>query len=349
MKTLCGILLWLAAVVPDERVGKVLGEVVAVEGHRVTLRTDDGRSVAVTADEATKYVKARPGAASLEGAPAIGSAALAAGDRILAAGRLSGDGASLAARQVVVMSRADIHSKQEQERMDWRRRGISGVITAVDAEAREITVRNRASGEAATIVVSTMEKKATLRRYAPDSVKFADAKASSFEEVQIGDQVRALGDRSEDGGRLRAEHVVTGAFRTVVGAVEAVDAAAGEVRLSVGPQEKVAVAVRADTTLRRLPADLAVQMTTRGGKTGPPNLGDLVDRMPALKLEELKPGDRLAISSTRGADASRVTAIILVAGIEPLLAAPDAGRRPGAAGLMPGLPSGALDMGMGGI
>ena len=70
--------------------------------------------------------------------------------------------------------------------------------------------------------------------------------------------------------------------------------------------------------------------------------------MPALQLAELKSGDRIAISSTRGADAGKVTAIAIVAGIEPLLASPEAGGRRGGADLMPGLPSGALDMGMGG-
>jgi hypothetical protein len=347
MKILCGVLLALSSVLADARMGKVLGEVTAIEGGRVTVRADDGRVVAVTTDSTTKFMKTRPGAASLDGALPTALADLVAGDRILAAGLIS-DGA-LTARHVVMMSRGDLAEKQAHEREDWRRRGLNGVVTAVDPAAEEITVRNRAQGEAALVVVSTVEKKARLRCYAADSVTFADAKPCAFGDVEVGDQVRALGDRSPDGGRFLAEHVVAGAFRTLVGTVEELDVPKGELRLLVGASERVLVSIGTDSTLRRLPADLALQMSTRGGKGGPPNLGDLLDRMPSFELAALKRGDRLAISSTRGADAARVSAIIVVAGIEPLLAANEGGRRPTAPALMPGLPSGALEMGMGGM
>ena len=36
-----------------------------------------------------------------------------------------------------------------------------------------------------------------IRRYAPDSVKFADAKESTLAEIKVGDQVRARGDKSD--------------------------------------------------------------------------------------------------------------------------------------------------------
>ena len=56
----------------------------------------------------------------------------------------------------------------------------------------------------------------------------------------------------------------------------------------------------------------------RGGN---PDLAQMLERMPALALTELKPGDALIISSSKGPDASRITAITLVAGVEPFLAA----------------------------
>ncbi len=40
-----------------------------------------------------------------------------------------------------------------------------------------------------------------------------------------------------------------------------------------------------------------------------------------MTLGELKAGDALMILSTQGADASQVTAIIVLAGVEPILAA----------------------------
>ena len=47
----------------------------------------------------------------------------------------------------------------------------------------------------------------------------------------------------------------------------------------------------------------------------------MLDRTPPLKLDELKPGDALIVVSTEGADPSQITAIVLLAGVEPILAA----------------------------
>ena len=379
---------------PARPAGRVLGEVTAVDAAAltVTLKTDEGRSVSVQAGDQAQFLKLQPGATSLEGAQSITPADVAVGDRVLARGKASEDGATFVARQVIVMTRGDLTAKQDRERADWRTRGIAGVVTALDPEKKEITVEVRAAGTPQPIVITTAEKKAAFRRYSADSVKFSDAKPGAFEDIAVGDQLRALGERSADNTRFAAEQVLSGAFRTIVGEVEGVDAAAGEIRILDGASsQKVTVAVKGDAVLRRLPPELAARMGARrpggpggpgaaggpggpgeggprreasapaegegprggagpGGprRGGPPNLGDLLDRMPPLTLGDLKPGDRIAISSTRGADESRVTAIALVAGIEPLLAQPDAGSRRQGFDLMPGLPSGALDMGMGG-
>ena len=45
----------------------------------------------------------------------------------------------------------------------------------------------------------------------------------------------------------------------------------------------------------------------------------VLDRMPVLALNELNPGDALIISGGKGADPGNLTAITLVAGVEPLL------------------------------
>jgi len=51
----------------------------------------------------------------------------------------------------------------------------------------------------------------------------------------------------------------------------------------------------------------------------------MLERLPALKLEDLKPGDAIIISSTEGANPNQVTAITLVAGVEPILTATSGG------------------------
>ena len=55
------------------------------------------------------------------------------------------------------------------------------------------------------------------------------------------------------------------------------------------------------------------------------DMQQMLDRLPAIKLDELKPGDAVIISSTQGADPGQVTAITLVAGVEPILSATTGG------------------------
>jgi len=49
--------------------------------------------------------------------------------------------------------------------------------------------------------------------------------------------------------------------------------------------------------------------------------------MPAVALADLQPGDAIIVASTAGADPTEVTAITLLAGVEPLLQATPAGAR----------------------
>ena len=46
----------------------------------------------------------------------------------------------------------------------------------------------------------------------------------------------------------------------------------------------------------------------------------MLERLPAVTLAELKPASMVVISSTVGADPTRVTAIQLVSNVEPLIA-----------------------------
>ncbi|HYX41196.1 MAG TPA: hypothetical protein VE821_05845, partial [Pyrinomonadaceae bacterium] len=76
----------------------------------------------------------------------------------------------------------------------------------------------------------------------------------------------------------------------------------------------------------------------------------LLERLPATTIAELKPGDVLIVSSTTGADPTRLTAINVLAGADALLAMMQTRQQqagPRAAGLgSTGLPAG-FDFSMG--
>ena len=57
------------------------------------------------------------------------------------------------------------------------------------------------------------------------------------------------------------------------------------------------------------------------GGNGPPDLQRTLSRLPNSKLADLQKGDAVMIVSTEGGDSDSVTAITLLAGVEPILTA----------------------------
>jgi PAS domain-containing protein len=338
---------------PARAPARVLGEVTKLDaaGRRITLKTDAGQEVTIVTDAETSVLRAQPGARDLTGATPVELAEIALGDRVLARGARA-DEKTITARQVVVMGRADIAQKQEQERAEWRRRGVSGVIKITDPVSQEITIEVRSLKGSQTVVVATADRKPDFKRYAPASVRFSDARPSTFAELQLGDQVRVLGDRTPDGSKVVAEQVVSGAFQIVSGAVKAVDALRREVRI-VGNEtgKPLTVTVDPDAVVRRLPPEMAARLARRSREAEPPEgnrgmgtptLQDTLEGLPPMPIEELKPGDQVAVSSPTVHDPGRVTAAVLVAGIEPLLEARPRGMAGGGETL--GLAPGVLDL-----
>jgi hypothetical protein len=324
----------------------VIGEVTSADAGGLTVKTDAGSSYTVKLDDKTTYLRVPPGERDLKKAAKIALADIGTGDRVLARGPVSEQDKSVAASSVIVMTKSDLAQKHDRDRAEWQRRGVAGTVTALNPESKEITIALRGPA-AKTLTIDAAS--AGFRRYAPDSVRFADAKPSAFTELKIGDSVRALGDKNEDGSRVKAEDVVSGAFRTLAGTVVSVDASAGELKLTdLQTKQIVTVRTNADTLARRLPPEMAAMMARRmqgGAASGGANAGEgappaarpagarppggggnfdlqqMLERMPALTLAELKAGDALIVSSASGADRSSLSAITLVAGVEPFLAA----------------------------
>jgi hypothetical protein len=88
-----------------------------------------------------------------------------------------------------------------------------------------------------------------------------------------------------------------------------------------------------------------------GGRSGSGfNIQDMLERLPTITVGDLKVGDTIVVSSTKGADATRLTAITLVSGADTLLNMLAARQQqPGQAAPNPGagLGSGGFQIGIG--
>jgi len=356
---------------PNIAAKHAIGEIKTIDAaaKQLTIKTDAGSVVTVTLSDKTTYKKLAPGEKSLTNATDLTFADLGEGDRVMARGTVSDDRKSVPALQVIVMTKGDLAKKQEAERLEWRRRGILGVITALKPDTHEITISNRTMAGTQAVVIPVGDK-TEMRRYAPDSIRFADAKPSNFSELKVGDQLRALGDRTEDPLRFNPQKVVTGAFRTVGGVVSSVDTTTGEIHIKeLEKKTPLTIVIKQDAVLRRFPSEMgmmggmgrpgggapggggaapagggaqAQQRPAGGGPGGGGrpgfNINDMLERLPTISIADVKVGDTIIVSSTQGVDPTRLTAISLVAGADTLLAMlaprPAAGQAPNpAAGL----------------
>jgi hypothetical protein len=313
---------------------RALGAVTGVDpaGRRITLKTDTGAEVIVTAQPTASFRRVAPGLTDLQKAATITLIDISVGDRVLARGRAGANSNEFPATLIVVMSQGDIAQKQAADRADWDRRGVVGVVTMAGGD--QVVINVRTAGSAAPVAI-TLAPNAKVRRYAPDSVRFADARPSTLGEIKTGDQVRARGNRTEDGSKMTAEEVVSGSFRTIAGIIPSLDAQQNEVRINdLDSKKALVVKVSADSSLRKLQPQVAQAIAQRvrgngengaspGGAARGGDLQQTLEGSPAMTLTDLKVGDAIVVSSTVGAITERVTAITLLGGVEPIL------RRPG--------------------
>lgn len=331
-------------------VARQIGTVKAISSNSLTLTTDAGQTVTVSVADAARILQLAPGSTDLKSAQTISLADIAVGDRVLVTGKAGDSAGSLTASRVILMKSTDIAQKNEAEKADWQRRGSGGLVSAVDAGSGTVTI----SAGAKKIQVQT-NGNTKFRRYAGDSVKFEDAKPGTLAEIQAGDQLRVRGAKSEDGATIQAEEIVSGSFRNLAGTIATLNADGGTLTLKdLTTKKTMTVTVTANSDLRKLPPEMAARFAARakgatagapaagnaggqtpaggsGGMVGPGrsaggDLSQMLARLPNVTLAELKVGDAvMVVGSETEAGSNKVTAVTMLSGVEPILAATPSG------------------------
>ena len=252
---------------------KAVGTVKSVSGNSVVLTTDSGADQSVTFTDSARIVRAVPGQTDLKTATPIAVSDIQVGDRVSARGQ-AGEGNAVVAASAIVMKQSDIADKQQRERDEWRK-GVGGIVKEVDAAANTITVTNAMTASGKPIILHTSPETA-IRRYAPDSVKFDDAKPGTLDQIKSGDQLRARGIKNADGSEFTAQAIVSGTFRDIAGTVVSTDATNSTITLTdLATKKPVVVKVTTDSQLRKLPPMVAmgIAMRLKGGAPGAAGAG----------------------------------------------------------------------------
>lgn len=358
-----------AAGTADAQAQRYVGAIKAITDTGISVASDSGQEVQVTFQDATRILRVAPGEKDLKNATPLQKQNLQVGDRVLVRGKPGADARSITAVAVVVMKQADVAAKQQTDLGDWLKRGVGGLVTALNPATGDITLSTGSFGGTKTVTVHTT-KSTVLRRYASNSVKFDDARIAPVDQIKVGDQLRARGSKNEDGTSLDAEEVVSGTFRNLAGQIMSLDTADNTLTLKDSiSKQTVVVRVTQDAQLRKLPPEYAQRIAARlkaaaaggipgaaaatggsgenarergsessagmgpGGSRpgrgsrngGPPDIQQILSRVPPANLSDLQKGDVVMIVSTEGDSAGTVNAITMLAGVEPILtAAPNA-------------------------
>jgi len=332
---------------------RFVGTITAAGAGVLTVKTDAGVERKVTVPDGVRIQRIAPGAKDLSGAATIQFTDLAVGDRVLV--RLAPEPATdpVTAISIVAIPQADLAQKQQQDREDWQKNGVGGLVKSVNAGTGEVVIVSGAGPMQKTTTLHVTPA-TVLKRYAPDSVDFDKAKPAPIETIQVGDQLRARGTKNADGTELAAVEVVSGSFRNISGVIGSIDQAAKTITLKdLLTKQTVTVHVGDTAQMRKLPDEMAkalAAMTKPGEKAGEGGAasagqgsrpayagpagqgggqgrrgggGDLqtmLGRAPAIHITDLQKGEAVMLVSTQGT--SEVNAVTLLAGVEPLLQAP---------------------------
>jgi len=322
--------------------------------NRMVIKTDAGALVTIPLDEKTRFLKIEAGEKDLKKATDSKVDEVKPGDRVSARNRKLDAGALGPATTVLVMSKEEVAKAQESNLEEWQKNGLQGLVTVINPATKEVTIK-LLGGDPKLVVIEPNDKVA-VKRYSPDSVKFSDAAVSSVADIHTGDTVRVLGKKSDDGTRVKPDEIVFGTFAIKAGTILSIDAAAKTVTVKdLITKKPLVVKITADTVIKKIPEQMAQglarmqQAKLAGGAPGGSGRGDgggfgagrgggrggeggggrggfdparAVERAPVITLADLKNGDALMINTSVGSDPTKVTAITLVAGVEPLLTAP---------------------------
>jgi hypothetical protein len=330
---------------------------VDVSGGRIELQTDKGDQATVTAGEKSFLRRLPPGETDTKKATPIGLADIAAGDRVAAIGQVGADGKVFEARTVYVMSKADVAEIHAKEQADWQKRGTTGIVTEVNAAAKTIAIKaGRGQYTVQTAAATELLRYAPDSAKLADAKVGTLAEIRVGDELHVlGDKNAggtAIAAEKVVSGSFRQ-------IAAIIDVVDAAGGTLTVKNLATKRPVVQVLKITPDTVVRKLPEQMAAFMARRytaaagagaaagqraGGGNGPPeqvvaagagrgyggpggnggrggDLKQMLDRLPALPLTDLKHGDAIMASTTEGTDGTHLTSIMMLAGVEPLLTA----------------------------
>ena len=253
-------------------IAKRIGVIKAINGSAITLAPESGPDVAVNVAPVARILRIAPGEKDLKNAASIQLQDLKVGDTIRVRGHAAGQG--IDALEVLVITSSAVDAVRTQIQQDWQKRGVWGLVDSVDVASGKVSLSVPGVMNKRSVVVRTTPG-TVVRRYSPDSARPEDAKQVTLHEIQVGDQLRTLGNRSPDGSEIAAEEIFTGVFQQFDATIKSIDANAGTLSVQdLKSKKTLQLKINRDSQLHQIPMDMAqrvaamLKMATSGTLPG---------------------------------------------------------------------------------
>jgi hypothetical protein len=338
---------------------RVQGTVTAADAaaKTLTLKTDKGDAVTITVTDKSHLLHLPPGETDQKKAEAIAFDKIASGDRLVASIKASADGKTNDVGTMLVYTAADLSSIHDKELQDWKTRGTTGNLISSDAAAKSFTIKvgskewkivtsakttyQRYSPDSAKISDAKPSAYADLK--AGDEVHVLGNKNSDATEIEA-EQIVA-GSFPQIAATIKSINAATHELLVT----------------DLATKKPVTIRISADSTLKKLPDMAAQGLArqygaARGGagdgaggrrggggggfggangagaagggmpsggrgRGGRGDIGTVLEQAPPITIADLKPGDAIMVKTTLGSSGGAGTAVVLIAGVEPILTA----------------------------
>ncbi len=335
----------------------------------LAIKTDKGDETTVKFDDRTQFLKLPAGEKDTKKATRSGATDVTAGDRVIARLRAEEDKAGLPAVFFYFTTNADLSEMRKKTAEEWEKQSVSGTVKSVDAAAKHIVITARVGPGPAKEVTLDAGGAVEYLRFSLDTGKYEPSTAGltpiqTGDLVRVIGQKNA--DQTEiklegiESATLKSLPITVRSVDTAAGTITAMD---------LTTKKPITISVKPDTQLKRLDDATALLMARRlnpsfqsetgrggrgaraggeppatgvtnfagrgggaggagrGGRNADPN--KLLDQQPTIELADLKAGEPVVVTGGPSSDMSRLTAISVVAGVDPILrAAPDKGADP---------------------
>jgi hypothetical protein len=363
----CAALAAFPAAAQTPAKARITATVTAVDAaaKQVSVKPDTGDAM-ILAVPAGSYIKhLPPGETDSKKAVDVPLSDVGVGDRVVFTSKTATDGKTIEIGTMYVVTKADIGSIHDKELQDWKTRGTTGNLASADAASKSFTIKvgskdwkvvtsdktdyQRYSADSAKMSdaktgafadLKTGDEVHVLGDKSSDGTSIAAEKIVSGAFPQIAATIKSINPATNEivVQDLATKKPVTIKINADSTLKKLPDMAAQMLARLYGAArggQGDGAAAGGDASGRRGGGGGAGGGMGQGGPGGGGrgrggrggDVGAMLEQAPQIKIADLKPGDAIMVKTTLGGAGRSGTAVVLIAGVEPILtAAPNSTR-----------------------